>query len=57
MRATEGIDLRKVVLSTPAARLITYSLLDGYRLILTHERRHLAQAARVLEADGFPSAA
>jgi hypothetical protein len=28
--------------------------MDGYRIIVTHERRHILQARRVMEAGGFP---
>jgi hypothetical protein len=35
-------------------RVIVYSLLDTIRLIVAHERRHLAQAQRVTTAPGFP---
>jgi hypothetical protein len=34
---------------------LTYSVLDGCRLIVTHERRHFEQARRVTQASGFPS--
>jgi hypothetical protein len=56
LKASEGLDLKKVKISSPATRLITYSLMDGYRIIITHEERHLLQAERVTEMDGFPKA-
>ncbi|MFN7928451.1 MAG: DinB family protein [Blastocatellia bacterium] len=43
-----------VVMTSPFASLVTYSVLDACRLIVAHERRHLAQARRVLETPGFP---
>jgi hypothetical protein len=54
MRATGGADLRRTVVTSPFMSLVTYSLLDGYRGIVMHERRHFAQARRVTEAEGFP---
>lgn len=55
--AAHGRDLRRTIVTSPVSPLITYSLRDGYHLILLHERRHLAQARRVTEAQGFPRAA
>ncbi|HJQ22894.1 MAG TPA: DinB family protein [Blastocatellia bacterium] len=56
MRASEGLDVERIKISSPVTRFITYSLLDAYRVIVTHERRHLLQATRVLKMDGFPQA-
>jgi DinB superfamily len=54
MKATGRIALEKVVIYSPVTKVITYSLLDAYRIIVVHERRHLKQAQRVMEAPGFP---
>jgi hypothetical protein len=54
MRATARLDLRKTVVTSPVASFVTYNLLDAYRIVVTHERRHFEQARRVTEADGFP---
>jgi len=54
MRASEGLDVKRIKISSPVTRFITYSLLDAYRIIVTHERRHLLQARRVSAMDGFP---
>jgi hypothetical protein len=54
MKATEDLDLEKIKISSPVTHLITYSLMDAYRIIITHEKRHLLQAMRVSERDGFP---
>jgi hypothetical protein len=55
MRATEGVDLRRTVITSPAMALVTYSLLDAYRIFVAHGRRHFEQARKVTEAEGFPS--
>jgi hypothetical protein len=55
LKATEGLDVEKVIISSPVTKFITYSLLDAYRIIINHERRHLNQASRVLERTGFPN--
>jgi len=54
MKVTEDLDLEKIKISSPVTHLITYSLMDAYRIIITHEKRHLLQAMRVSEMDGFP---
>ena len=54
MKATKDLDLEKIKISSPVTNLITYSLMDAYRVIITHEKRHLLQAMRVSEMDGFP---
>jgi len=54
MKATEGLDLERIKIPSPVTGFITYSLLDAYRIIINHERRHLLQATRVSETDGFP---
>ena len=56
MKATEDLDLEKIKISSPVSNFITYSLMDAYRIIVTHEERHLLQAMRVSEGDGFPKA-
>lgn len=55
MRATDKIDLNKTIVTSPVASFVTYSLLDAYRVVVTHDRRHFEQARRVTETEGFPS--
>jgi hypothetical protein len=55
MKASEHLDLAHIVITSPAAAVVTYSLLDGYRIIVVHERRHLLQAKRVTEEAAFPA--
>jgi hypothetical protein len=54
MLATKDLDLSRIVVTSPVARFVTYNLLDGYRIVVAHERRHFAQARRVTESDAFP---
>ena len=45
-----GIDpetAARTVMVSPFVAFITYTVLDGWRVIVTHERRHLEQARRV----------
>ena len=54
MRATAGVDLARTIITSPVTAVATYSLLDAYRIVVAHERKHFEQARRVTEAEGFP---
>ena len=54
MKATEHLDLERIVITSPALGAITYSLMDAYRIIVVHEHRHFQQAKRVTEEAAFP---
>ena len=54
MKETAELDLRRVKITSPAMRFVTYSLLDCYTIIVVHEKRHFQQAKRVLDVEGFP---
>lgn len=54
--ALGGMDMQKTVVTSPFLRLLTYRLGDGLRIMLVHEQRHLGQARRVMQAEGFPQA-
>ena len=54
MRATEHLDLENIVITSPVASVVTYSLMDAYRIIVVHEKRHFRQAQRVMEESAFP---
>jgi hypothetical protein len=45
----------KLVMSSPFLRVITYSVLDGWRILVAHERRHVEQGRRVIQSPGFPA--
>jgi len=47
------IDLAKHIITSPMMGFVTYSLDDALTILAVHERRHLDQARRVLESDGF----
>lgn len=46
--------LDKIIIASPVTGIITYSLLNAYRILAIHERRHFRQAKRVLQHQGFP---
>lgn len=54
MKSTAHLDLKKIVVTSPVAAAITYSLMDAYRIIVVHEHRHFQQAKRVTEEPAFP---
>lgn len=54
MEATRGLDLDGITITSPVSRVITYSLMDAYRIIVVHEQNHVFQARRVMESPGFP---
>lgn len=49
-----AVDLRKTVMSSPFFGLFTYTLDDALAILVGHHRRHLRQAKRVAENEGFP---
>ena len=54
MKATEHLNLERIVITSPALSAITYSLMDTYRIIVVHEHRHFQQAKRVTEESAYP---
>ena len=54
MKSTSHLNLDKIVITSPALSFITYSLMDAYRVIVTHEQRHFQQAQRVAAEPAFP---
>jgi hypothetical protein len=54
MKACESMQTEKIIITSPALSLITYSLMDAFKILLTHERRHVKQAKNVTQTPGFP---
>ena len=54
MRALDANRQTGRVITSPYLRVVVYSTLDACRLIVAHERRHFAQAERVMSMHGFP---
>ncbi len=54
IKRTENADWRKIKITSPFMRLVTYKLADGFRVVVEHERRHFRQAERVTQTEGFP---
>lgn len=57
LRQGDGLDLARSKAQSPAAySWVRIPLGSAFMMMVSHERRHLWQAARVLEAPGFPRA-
>ncbi len=55
IEACSSADLKKTVVSSPFASVLTYTLDDAYTVVVEHSKRHIRQAKRVMEMPGFPS--
>lgn len=54
MERAAGLDLNRIRFTNPFIPIWRVTLGTGFRVLETHERRHLGQAQRVREAAGFP---
>ncbi len=54
LRTLDEREAGRLIMISPFVAFITYSVLDGCRLVVTHERRHFEQARRVTLHAGFP---
>ncbi len=54
VEACANVDLRKTIVTSPFLAIFTYTLDDALTVLVEHTRRHLRQAKRVTEIDGFP---
>ena len=54
MNATANLDVERLIITSPVANFVIYSLLDAYRIIVVHEERHFQQAQRVTMETAFP---
>jgi hypothetical protein len=54
LRQANGLDLARARVSSPLAKWIRMPLGSAFALMVAHERRHMAQAQRVIGAKEFP---
>ena len=54
VQAHDERDGARAIMTSPFMRVVTYSVLDGWRLILAHDRRHFEQARHMTLSPGFP---
>jgi DinB superfamily len=55
-QTAERGDLGGMIIVSPVASAAFYSVLDAFRIVVAHERRHMEQAGRVRRTVGFPAA-
>jgi len=53
-RTLDERDAARAIMTSPFIKVITYSVLDGWRLVAAHDRRHVEQARRVTLWPEFP---
>lgn len=56
LTACADADREKTVVTSPFLAVMTYKLDDAYSVLVEHTKRHIRQAKRVMQAEGFPSA-
>jgi len=57
-RRLEPLDERRAsatVMTSPFVRIVVYSVLDGWRLVIAHDWRHVEQARHVTLTSSFPT--
>ena len=55
LQAADEHHASRSVMASPFIKVICYSVLDGWRLVFAHGRRHVDQARRVLAEPAFPN--
>ena len=54
VEACSGVDLHRTIVTSPFLSVFTYKFDDALTVLVEHSKRHVRQAKRVMEADGFP---
>ena len=54
LRQANGLDLARARAASPMANWLPMPLGSAFAMLIAHEQRHLAQACRVTEMQGFP---
>ena len=49
LHAAEGLDVRKIKVTSPFDRRVKYNIYSAFRILVAHQRRHLWQAERAVE--------
>lgn len=55
IKLTEKADWRKIKVTSPFMKFMTYKITDGFQIVVEHEKRHFRQAERVIKTQGFPN--
>lgn len=54
VEACSGVDRQKTVVTSPFLAVFTYKFDDALTVLVEHSKRHIRQAKRVMETEGFP---
>jgi hypothetical protein len=54
IEGASGIDLHRTRITSPVSAIVRLRAIDAMRSVVAHDRRHLNQAQRVVEAPDFP---
>jgi hypothetical protein len=54
MKKTANLPLNKVIITSPVTPVVTFALIDAYKIIATHDKRHFDQAMKVYKQETFP---
>lgn len=54
MQASNDLAIERIMITSPVAVWMTYSLADAYRIMVAHEQHHLLQSRHLLELPDFP---
>ena len=54
IKSVETADWNKIKMTSPFMKLMTYRLVDGFTVVIEHEKRHFRQAERVTQTEDFP---
>lgn len=54
MKSLAPLDWNQTVVTSPFMKIMTYTVKDGMDILIEHEKRHVRQAKRVVETEGFP---
>ena len=55
MQPLDAREASRTIMVSPFIKVVTYSVLDGLRLVVAHDRRHFEQARRVMLSPSFPN--
>ncbi len=50
----DDVDIDQTIINSPTIHIVTYSLRDAFYFLINHEHRHINQAIRVKNTEGFP---
>ena len=55
IKQSERVPARRMIITSPVAKVATYSIHDALKIVVLHDQRHFNQAIRVMETEGFPA--